>query len=87
MRITVDTWRSFFLSPFSVPGNKARLAQACPNDNPFGMQGALATCQGNICKCLADDYIHVIFFNIVQFVSLIANSKAIVLPLSPHEMG
>ena len=76
MRITVDTRRSFFLSPFSVPGNEARLAQACPNDNLFGIQGALATCQGNICKCLADGHIHVIFFNIVQFGSLIANSKA-----------
>ena len=30
------------------------LAQARPNDNPFGVQGILATCQGNVCKCRTD---------------------------------
>ena len=63
-------------------------AQARPNDNPFCMEGVLAICQRNVCKCLANDYIHVIFFNRVQFGSLIAIGRQVIvfLPLSPHKM-
>ena len=45
------------------------LAQARPNDNPFSVQGVLATCQGNVLQII----IYMLFSS--TFGSLIANSK------------